>query len=215
MTTENYVNAIVKKIKCSRERKDEIKKQLQADINGQLQQGISLEKIMVQMGTAIEIAEGFNETIPEEEKKRYTRNKLLKIILIVLVILSFIIFFVYWTLPKGQDINKSKHFNQEQVTEAMKETIRQLNASDYEALQTSAISQMQPFLTEEQIAAIKSSVSGDWGEFENFGPSYIMELSQQGQHFAVGEITVTYENISVTFRLTYDQDMKLAGMYVR
>lgn len=215
MTTEKYVNAIVKKIKCSRDRKDEIKKQLQADINGQLQQGISLDKIMVQMGTAIEIAEGFNENIPEEEKKRYTRNKLLKIILILLAILSFIIFFVYWTLPKGQDINKSKHFNQEQVTEAMKETIRQLNASDYEALQTGAISQMQPFLTEEQIAAIKSSVSDDWGEFENFGPSYIMELSQQGQYFAVGEITVTYENISVTFRLTYDQNMKLAGMYVR
>ncbi len=43
----------------------------------------------------------------------------------------------------------------------------------------------------------------------------MVELIQMGQHFAVGEMTVTYENISATYRLTYDENMRFAGVYVR
>ena len=41
------------------------------------------------------------------------------------------------------------------------------------------------------------------------------EFIQMRKHLAIGEITVTYENISVTYRLSYDRDMKLAGIYIR
>ena len=43
----------------------------------------------------------------------------------------------------------------------------------------------------------------------------MVELVQGNTHLAVGEITVTYENVSATYRLTYDKDMRLAGIYVR
>lgn len=43
----------------------------------------------------------------------------------------------------------------------------------------------------------------------------MVEMAQGNQHFAVGEVTVAYENVSVTYRLTYDEDMLLAGLYVR
>ena len=44
---------------------------------------------------------------------------------------------------------------------------------------------------------------------------YMAEVIQGGRHFAVGEMTVTYENVSATYRLTYDENMRLAGLYVR
>ena len=41
------------------------------------------------------------------------------------------------------------------------------------------------------------------------------EIVQGNTHMAVGEITVVYENITVTYRLSYDEEMRLAGLYVR
>ena len=78
-----------------------------------------------------------------------------------------------------------------------------------------AIPQMQPYLSETAMTEINRTISDDWGERTSFGTIYMTELTQMGKHLAVGEITVTYENVSVTYRLTYDKDMKLAGLYIR
>lgn len=167
------------------------------------------------MGTAKEIADGFNENISAKEQKQYVRNKVLKIAASVAAVLAFLILLVYWMLPKSAAIEKSKYFNKEQVEAAMKETIELLDAGDYTALQEGAILQMQPLLNEEEMAEAKELLSDDWGERRQFGAVYMTELVQGGRHFAVGEITVTYENVSATYRLTYDKDMRLAGIYVR
>ncbi|GFI45989.1 hypothetical protein IMSAGC019_01302 [Lachnospiraceae bacterium] len=215
MTPESYVNAIIKKVKCSKNRRNEIKKQLLADINSRISQGETFQGITAQMGAPIEIAEDFNESIPKEEQKKYTQKKLLKIIVPAIATMAILAFLVYWLLPKGMDIEKSGYFTQAQVTEAMEETIGQINSSDYGALQANAIPQMQPYLTQEALSSAKSTIPGDWGEFRSFGKVYLAELVQSGVHFAVGEMNVSYENVTVTFRLTYDQNMKLAGIYIR
>ena len=103
----------------------------------------------------------------------------------------------------------------EQVETAMKETIELLDAEDYAALQENAILQMKPVLNAETIDGIRGTLSDDWGERKQFGAVYMAELVQGNKHFAVGEITVTYENVSATYRLTYDEDMRFAGIYVR
>ena len=61
----------------------------------------------------------------------------------------------------------------------------------------------------------KQILEEDWGERGQFGTAYIAELSQGNEHYAVGEIMVAYEKVNVTYRLTFDQDMRLAGLYVR
>lgn len=73
----------------------------------------------------------------------------------------------------------------------------------------------QALLNAETMDEVKGMLSGDWGERKLFGAVYMVELVQGNRHFAVGEITVTYENISATYRLTYDADMRLSGIYVR
>lgn len=215
MNEKQYVNAIAKKIKCSGNRKKEIKKQLLTDIQIRVKQGEQLKEIISQMGTAAEIADGFNENISLEEQKRYGRNKLLKIVISVIVILILLGSLVYWIFPKTADIEKSRYFNKEQVEAVMKETVEQMDAGDYKALQESAVSKMKPYLTEKTVDEIRRTLSDDWGERKQFGAVYMVELIQANKHFAVGEMTVTYDNISVTYRLTYDEDMRFAGVYVR
>ncbi len=215
MDAKKYVNAIVRKIKCNGKKKKEIKKQLLMDIDMRMKQGERLEEIILQMGTVKEIADGFNENISLKEQKQYARNKVLKIAIPIIVVLVFLILFVYWILPKSFDIEQSRYFNREQVEAAMKETIELLDERDYIALQESAIPQMKPLLNAETMDDVKGALSDDWGERKLFGAVYMVELVQGTGHFVVGEITVTYENVSATYRLTYDKDMRLAGIYVR
>lgn len=215
MNEKQYVTAIARKVRCSGKKKREIKKQLLTDIYMRAAQGEEMEEILSQMGTVKEIADGFNENLSMKERKQYIRNKVLKIVVPVVAVLIFLILFVYWMIPKSVDIGKSKYFNKEQVEAVMKETIELLDAEDYAVLQERAILQMQPLLTAEKMNEAKEMVSDEWGERKQFGAVYMVELIQGGRHFAVGEITVTYEHVSVTYRLTYDEDMKFAGIYMR
>ena len=215
MDAKKYVNAIVKKIKCNGKKKKEIKKQLLMDIDMRMKQGEPLEEIISQMGTIKEIADSFNENISLEEQKQYVRNKVMKIVISVIVVLLFLGLFVYWIFPKWYDIEQSKYFNKEQVEAAMKETIELLDAGDYTALRENVTPQMKASLYAETIDDVKSILSNDWGERKMFGAVYMVEMVQGNRHFVIGEITVTYENVSATYRLTYDADMRLAGIYVR
>ena len=215
MDAKKYVNAIARKIKCNGKKKKEIKKQLLLDIDMRMKQGEQLEDIISQMGTVKEIADSFNENISLEEQKRYVRNKVMKIVIPIIVLLAFLMLFVYWIFPKSFDIEQSKYFTKEQVETAMKETIELLDAGDYIALREKAVPQMQTLLNAETMDDVKGMLSDDWGERKLFGTVYMVELVQGNRHFAIGEITVTYENVSATYRLTYDEDMRLSGIYVR
>lgn len=216
MTAKQYVNSIVKKIKCDGKKREDIKQQLLTDINLRVSKGEKLEKIISQMGSENEIADDFNENISEKEQKKYKRTKTLKRVALAIVFLVALSCLAYWKIPKAFDIEKSKCFDKAQVEAAMKQTVEWLDAEEYDALKSNAISQMGQFLKQGARAEIRKTVSDIvWGERSNFGPAYIVELSQGNDHYAVGEITVTYENISVTYRLTFDQDMRLSGLYVR
>lgn len=215
MNADQYVNNVARKIKCDGKKKKEIKRQLLTDINMRIARGEALEQIIAQMGAASEIAEGFNENISAEEKKKYRRNKVLKIVIPIAAVLVLLAVFIYWMLPKGMDIEQSKYFDKAQVEAAMKETIERMDAGEFESLQENAIPQMKAFLNEEELAKVRGKMSDNWGERRQFGVVYVAEVAQGDKHFAVGEITVSYDNITVTYRLTYDEDMRLAGLYVR
>lgn len=216
MTAKQYVNSIVKKIRCDGKKKKDIKEQLLADVDLRISKGETLEEIISQMGGINEIADSFNENISEKEQKKYKRNRVFKNAAFVLLLLVVLSCLTYWRMPKAVAIEDSKYFDRAQVEAAMKKTVEQIDADEFDALNENAISEMERFLNQESKAEMRKSVSeNDWGKRSNFGQIYIAEMVQGNDHFAVGEIAVTYENISVIYRLTYDQDMRLAGLYVR
>ena len=215
MDEKRYVNAVARKLKCGGTRKREIKRQLLADMQARKNQGERLDDIISRMGKAEEIAEGFNENISVEERKRYARNRVLKIVIPIALALFFLGMAGYWLFPKTVDIEKSRYFDKEEVEAAMKETVELLDAEEYATLQENAIPQMQSLLNAETRKSMRETLSDDWGERRQFGAVYLAEVVQGNRHLAVGEMTVTYENVSVTYRLTYDEDMRFAGIYVR
>lgn len=215
MDEKRYVNAVARKLKCGGTRKREIKRQLLADMQARENQGERLDDIISRMGKAEEIAEGFNENISVEERKRYARNRVLKIVIPIALALFFLGMAGYWLFPKTVDIEKSRYFDKEEVEAAMKETVELLDAEEYVALQENAIPQMQSLLNAETRESMRETLSDDWGERRQFGAVYLVEVVQGNRHLAVGEMTVTYENVSVTYRLSYDEDMRFAGIYVR
>ena len=82
-------------------------------------------------------------------------------------------------------------------------------------MQAKATEEMKPMLTAESMESAKATVSDDWGAFEAYGTVYAVQIKQQGKRYAVGQMTVGYENVSVTYTLTFEEDMKLAGLYIR
>lgn len=215
MNADQYVNAVARKIRCDGKRKKEIKRQLLTDLHMRLEQGEKLEEIISQMGTVQEMADGFNESISQNEQKKYRRNKVLKIVIPIVAVLLLLAAFACWLLPRGYAIEQSEYFDEIQVETAMKETVELLDAESYGALQENAISQMKSYLNKQEMDKVKGQLSGDWGERQQFGTVYMTEIVQGNTHLAVGEITVVYENITVTYRLSYDEEMRLAGLYVR
>lgn len=215
MDAKKYGRAIGRKIKCGRKKKKEIRKQLLTDIAARTEQGEKLEDVLAQMGSVKDVADSFNETLSEKEKKQYTRGRILKIALLIVLAAALLTGFLYWELPKGSDIAESRYFTEDKVADAMAETIDQLDAGDYKAMREQAIPEMRSALTAEAMEDAKAQISEDWGKRDSFGTIYMGEITQRNKHYAVGEMTVVYENISVTYRLTYDKDMRLAGLYMR
>lgn len=215
MNVNDYVNKIVRKIKCSTARRKEIRKQLQMDIELRMQQGESLEQIMSQMGDTREIADSFNENISAAEKKKYTLKKILTIVAIVVLFLGMIVIGIYRALPKSVAIEDSTYFDEQTVKEAVERTVILLDDGDYAKLQEESIQQMQSVLNQTTIDQARAQVTSDWGERQSIGTTYATEIIQNGEHYAVAQVTVSYANVSVVYTLTYDTDMELAGLYMR
>lgn len=213
MSADQYINQIVRRLKCSGARKKEIKKELWTDFNCRLEQGEKTEDIIFQMGTVKEIADSFNENISKKEKRVYLLTKIASITVPIIAVLVLAVFMFSWILPRGVDMKDGKYFEQAQVEQAMKETIELLDERDYEALRENAVPEMADVL-QSRIINEKNHIVAHWGTRKDFGTAYITEMVQQDQHFAVGEMRVIYEGVSVLYQITYDQDMKLAGIHI-
>lgn len=212
---EKYVRKIIRKLHCSRARKKELRKQLMSDMQSALEQGETQQDIIERMGSPIEIAADFNQGFTKEELTKYKREKWLKWIAIILVVLVVLAAVIYWLFPKAKRIEESETFEQGNVQVQAEQAVRFLNAGNYDKLQQMATDKMRPFLTKEKMEPALEATSSDWGEFKSFGNSYISEISQQGKQYAIIELSASYENISVVYTITFDDEMKLAGLYMR
>ena len=80
MSVKKYVNSIVKRVKCSKAKREEIRQQLFSDISAAVENGESEHRVIARMGSAKEIAEEFNQNLPECEQKIYKKNKSIRIV---------------------------------------------------------------------------------------------------------------------------------------
>lgn len=219
MKAETYVDKIVKQMQCSKSKKEEIRKQLLGDIRERVAAGESEEAVIAQMGTVEELAQEFNESFSAKERKRSRKSRSTKMIIItILVIIGLFAIataLLYWMLPKGTDISESSTFVKEQVEARVEEVINLLDDGAYDTLAENATEQMEGVLNDEDMDAAKQLVGDDWGARVELGTIYMQEVEQQGVHYVITQVAASYENVTVTYTITFDENMKLAGIYMK
>ncbi len=219
MNAEKYVDNIIKNVKCSKGKKSEIKEQLLSDIHARMNNGEGFDLIMEDMGTPGEISEEFNQNLTEEEKKAYKKRKILKITVsitaVIFIVSLSLISYIMWLFPQTSEMGSSGIFSQEIVEEKAKDMVMLLDQNDFDTLRADSIEGIQALLVPESFEQAKSLVGDDWGQFEAFGTVYTCEFKQRGQLFAMAQVSVIYENVSVIYSISFDKDMKLAGIYIR
>lgn len=215
MTRETYVKAVIKKIKCSNAKKRKIRQQLLSDIGTAQENGETFEQIAKRMGPPASVAAEFNENMASDEIKKYRRSKRLKIGVLVTALLLLIAFGIYWVLPKSIELEKGGTFNERKVKAQMQNVIEWAGSDDYDQLKEISIPLLKSTFEDGSFYQAKASISKDWGEQKDYGKFYMVQLRQMGKVYAVGQVTVNYENTSVTYTLTFDRDLKLAGIYMK
>lgn len=219
MKAETYVDKIVKQIQCGRGKREEIRKQLLGDIKERVAAGETEEAVIAQMGTAEELAQEFNESISAKERKRSRKVKTVRNILITTLVIvglfAIATALLYWILPKGTDVSESSIFVEEQVEAQVEEVINLLDAGEYETLARNATDQMAEVLNAEDMENAKEQIGDAWGERVQLGNIYMQEMEQQGVHYVIAQVTAAYEKENVTYTITFDEDMKLAGIYMK
>ncbi len=218
MNQELYFKKLGKALGCAANKKAGVLEDLREDVREALSQGESWEQVMARMGTPEELAGELNENMGVEGKAS-GKSSVWKIVLAVaggvLLLLLLAGVLVYRSLPKSYEMGTSGLFDPKTVQASAEEIVELLDAGEFEALQERSVEKMKPIFTEETIAAVREEALGELGAFEKFAGYLAAEVKQGGEIFAMTEVTALYEERSVIYRITFDEDMKLAGIYMR
>lgn len=215
MNAEKYVNDIVGKIKCTEVKKKEIKTQLLSDISARMEQGESLEQIMESMGTVQEIADAFRQDMPEAERKMYRKKRVGIIIAAIIAGVVLLGSCVWWIFPKPYDIEGNELLSEEAVDAQVEIVITLLDENDFETLRAMSVDKLQNTLTQEIVDKARNLISDDWGEREKIGSTYTQGIKQMGKIFVVTQTDVMYENVGAVYTITFDENLRLSGLYMR
>lgn len=216
MNTNKYVKSVIRKLKCSRQKKKDIAKELNVNIQIALENGEPWEKIKERMGAPFSVAAEFNENFSETELKAAKNIKRIEIAIIVFVLMGSFVFGAYWMLPKTTVIDNNSIFNEKTAISQAELIISLLNENDYTTIkQQYANDKMKEVITESKISEVKNQMGSDWGDFISYTSENTAEINQMGKKFAVVEVVALYENRSVTYTISLDEKLLLAGLYMK
>lgn len=216
MTPEKYVKQIMKLVTCGKNKKKDISRQLLSGMQERMDNQESLETIISSMGSIHEIADGFNESLSAEDKKQWEKEKNLKILGIVVLVILVICFLFFMMLPNANEISESEIFDETTVQNALMQTIDCLDAEDYDSLKQMSTDSLAAVFTKEKMDEVKAQIcEGGFGNRISLGNVYMTEVAQSGKHFATCQAQVSYEKIVVTYTISFDENMKLCGLYMK
>lgn len=215
MNQKKYVNTIIRKLQCSGSRKKEIRRELESNIGSALEQGETWEQIKTRMGTSAAVAAEFNANFSEKERKAARKNRRIKIVAIIAIILIVLAALIWWFLPKSYSLGEHGNFDGQAVINKAEEAVELLNADDFEGLKAMSTDKLKESMSKETLDAARQQLGGDWGSFQSFGSVYSSEIDQLGSWYAVVQLVAVYENRSITYTISFNEDMELSGFYMK
>lgn len=112
-------------------------------------------------------------------------------------------------LPEG--------FDEDAVREQAKKVIDCINTDNLEELsQLPMVEDMKATLTPESMKAILAQYVGGRGEFVKYQAVTVMGTTDKdGTEYAVAVTVAEYENQKVTYTITFNQEMEIAGFFLK
>lgn len=216
MNQEKYIRLVLKKLKCSGQKKNNIKKELESDIASARESGETFDEIMTRMGTPASLAAEFNDNFSPEELKSYRKKRLWKILGISAAALLILLLAVFYILPKNYPLEQRGNYDEAQVMARADEAILAFSEKDYASIRDMcATESARHVLSDETLSGARALFPDEWGEFITYGNAYTCEVVQMGHSAAVIQINATYEHTAVTYTLMFDEKLNLCGFYVK
>ncbi|HWR19762.1 MAG TPA: DUF3887 domain-containing protein [Clostridia bacterium] len=137
---------------------------------------------------------------------------MLKRILIPLMAAAMLLFaFGCSTVPPLSD-----NFDEATVKKAAENVIVFFNAQDSEAIRGMSNETLTAVLTDETLQEIYTAISEN-GAFVEFGDAVTFGSSDKatGTEYAVVVVKASYETKALTYTISFDTNMKLAGIYYK
>ena len=216
MTKQEYIKQVGRHLQCSGAKKREILKQLDSHIEIALAEGRQLDEILAQMGNPGALAEEFNENLDDKEKKKGRRGRrIVAVVAVILAVLAAAAGYIYWMLPKGRNIEDSKGFDAAKVQARSEEVIELFSEGDYATLESHTSEELLAVLEQTPFSEIKQYIGEDWGELHSIGTVYMAEIHQKSQVYVTAQVNVAYDNVNVTYTLSFNPEMELCGFYIK
>jgi len=131
-------------------------------------------------------------------------------IIVILVVLGIVF------LPKTILLEDSQIFDKQTVKQRAEEVIGTVSMDDYSTLLTVYANEtLEQGLSMETMRSAKEGINSNWGLMQQIISENYYETEQNKITYALAIIEVQYENVAVTYTLSFDTDMKLAGIYLK
>ena len=106
-------------------------------------------------------------------------------------------------------------FDVQVVEQHVMATITRFEKDDITGLQAEATAELRPHLTAEQVTGAKAEFAPKWGPRGAVGKPLMTAGKEGDKWYVICELAVGYKATAVIYRLSYDENMKLAGFFVR
>lgn len=209
---DKYIKEIYKALRCNKAEKKRIINDLRSDIMIAIEEGESFEDIEERLGTPTDYAKEFNENLGIVKKS----NKRLFIGLgcgLVLAIVCFI-GYQYLTTPKTILLQDSKIFNAQEVFDLSDKAVSYLTNKDYTGLESMFSDVIKQNTSEEEIFGVYDQL-GEIGSFKKISDRQFVEYKDKSGVAAVGDVVVEYEKRTIIYRLSFNEDLQIIGLYMR
>ena len=106
-------------------------------------------------------------------------------------------------------------FDVQVVEQHVMATITRFEKDDITGLQAEATAELRPHLTAEQVTGAKAEFAPKWGPRGAVGKPLMTAGKEGDKWYVICELAVRYKATAVVYRLSYDENMKLAGFFIR
>lgn len=105
----------------------------------------------------------------------------------------------------------SDAYKEDDVKAAAEDVINKLNDKNYEGILEISGEELKKSLPDNKLQEYWEGFSKDIGEFDSISKETVAEKNG----YAVDIVNVKYNNKNVTFTLSFNKDMRLAGIYIK